>query len=342
METVENQASDVKSGSVPATMRAWVQERYGTSEVFDLVDLPVPEVEGKQVLIEVHASSVNAADWHIGTGYPSFVRLQMGLRTPKRKTPGGDAAGVVVAMGPEATRFALGDRVVGNIPGGGFAEYAISNEANLVAFPETVGFAEAGALPIAGLTAIQALRTHGGVQPGQRVLINGASGGVGTFAVQIAKILGAEVTAVCSTGNVQQARDLGADHVVDYKTQSFSDVGAGFDVILDLASSQPIKVMKSILALSGTYLYIGGPKGNMPTWAARFARAKLAFRKGDQKLAVFTAEANDQDMSDLVSWVADGSLTPAIQRTHSLEEAMEAFDHLAAGHAKGKLVITVH
>ena len=244
------------------TMTAVTARAYGGPEVLAIEELPVPTPAAGELLVEVRASSLNALDWHFLTGTPYVARSMFGLRRPKRFVRGADLAGVVVAVGGGVTRFRVGDSVFGEGPGGGCGQYLTVKEANVVAIPEGVSFEAAAASPVAGLTALQGLRAHGAVEPGDRVLINGAAGGVGTMAVQIAKALGAHVTAVCSTRNVDMVRSLGADEVLDYTRDDFVAGGARFDVMLDNVGNRHPTECRSVLVEGGRYVAVSGPKAN--------------------------------------------------------------------------------
>ncbi len=241
-------------------MKAIVQDRYGPPDVLELREVAVPEPADDQVLIRVRASSLNMYDWHMITGTPYLARSQAGLRVPKDPIPGADVAGVVESVGREVTRFAPGDAVFGFIGSGALAEVACGRERGLALKPADVTFEAAAATPLAGVTALQGLRDFGGVEPGQRVLVNGASGGVGTFAVQIAKSLGAHVTAVCSTAKVDMVRSIGADHVVDYTREDFAETERGYDVLFDNVGDRPWSGTKRVLADGGINVTITGPK----------------------------------------------------------------------------------
>ncbi len=242
-------------------MKAWVRCVYGTPDVLELAEVDVPTPEDDRVLIRVHASSVNPVDWYEIIGEPYLVRIQGGWRTPKVPIPGSDVAGVVETIGAKVTRFKPGDEVFGRCPGA-FAEYASAREDQITLKPTNVTFEQAATVPVAALTALQALRDSGRIQPGQKVLINGASGGVGTFAVQIAASFGAEVTAVCSTRNVEAAKALGAQTVIDYTREDFTRTDQRYDLILDIAGTRSIADRKRILTPKGTLVMVGGPKGN--------------------------------------------------------------------------------
>ena len=326
--------------ATPQTMRAVVARRYGTPEVISIEEVPVPAPGDGEVLVRVEASSLNALDWHFLTGTPYFIRAIAGLRRPKRMTPGADVAGTVVAVGPGVTRFEVGDAVFGECEGGGCAPFLTVDSSHVVAKPGDVAFEAAGATPVAGLTALQGLRTHGEVQPGDRVLINGAAGGVGTFAVQIAVALGAEVTAVCSTGNVEMVTSLGAATVIDYTKDDFVPGGRRFDVMIDNVGNRSPAECLSVLHPDAHYVAISGPKKNR--WLGpvpHVARTWLAFRRAQPSFHQFTASANDEDLTFLGELLADGKITPQIQRVIGLEGVAEALAEIGTGHTKAKIVV---
>lgn len=323
------------------TMHAIVQDRYGLPDVLSLQQVPKPDVGDDTVLVRVHASSVNAAEWHMMTGAPYLVRTQAGLRKPKRRTIGFDVAGTIEAVGKDVTRFKVGDHVFGDVGTGGYAEYAIAPEAALARKPAKVTFDQAAAVPVAGLTAVQGLRDVGSLQPGQQVLINGASGGVGTFAIQIAKALGAEVTAVCSTRNVESARSLGADHVVDYTKEDYSRREERFDLMFDIVGTGPIGDCKRMLKPGGRYVVVGGPKGKWLGPIPRLLKAKLAFLRGGRTMGFFVAKASAADLEYLASLMDSGQMTPLVEATYPLAETARALERFGQGHAQGKTVITI-
>lgn len=328
-----------QSAVLPETMSAIVAPRYGT-HVLERREVPVPTVEKHQVLIKVAASSLNALDWHLVTGTPYMVRLVQGLRKPKRSIPGADVVGEVVAIGSEVTRLRVGDRVFGESPGGGFAPYSAAPESHMACVSNDVSDEAAGATPVAALTAIQALRTHADVQPGEHVLINGAAGGVGTFSVQIAKALGATVTAVCSTGNVDMVAGLGADEVVDYRTQDFVAGGARFDVMVDNVGSRTPAENISVLKPGARYVAVSGPKANNWLDPMRYIlRMAIAIRRTEATLHQFTASPNHEDMVMLAEMLADGRIVPAIDRVIGLDQVQEAFTQIGGGHAPAKIVV---
>lgn len=342
--------SDSKSGSdrdrpdlitPPSRMRAVVARRYGTADVVAIEDVPVPAPDTGEVLVGVAASSLNALDWHFLTGTPYFLRLMSGLRRPRRVIPGADVAGTVVAVGPGVERVAVGDKVFGEASGrGGCSPYATVAERSLAALPVGVSFEAAAATPVAGLTALQGLRTHGKVQPGDRVLVNGAAGGVGTFAVQIAKALGAEVTAVCSTRNVAMVRDLGADGVIDYTRDEVTAAGANFDVLLDNVGTLRPAECRRLLTPHGRYVMVGGSKAN--PWVdpiPSIIRGHLSFLRASQSFHQFVAASNREDLDVLGQLLADGQVKPAIQRVIGLDGVAAALAEIGTGHVRAKIVV---
>jgi len=321
-------------------MKAIVHERYGRPGVLELREVDMPVVGDDQVLVRVHASSVNPAEWYQVTG-PLFARPSSGLLKPKTKLVGTDLAGRVEAVGKAVEDFRPGDEVLGVAPGA-WAEYAVAREARLAPKPANVSFEEAAAVPIAAITALQALRDHGNVQPGQKVLINGASGGVGTYAVQIAKVLGADVTAVCSTRNVEQARSLGADRVVDYTQEDFTRRGERHDVLLDIAGSRSFRKCKRVLTPEATVVLVGGKMtyrglGPLPHLAGMFLASRFGSRKGKFFVAKLTAE-NLKFLADLME---AGKVRSVIDRRYELAQTGDALAYLGETHARAKVVITV-
>lgn len=327
--------------TAPEVMRAVVARRYGTAEVAAVENVPVPTPQQGEVLIEVEASSLNALDWHLLTGTPYLVRPSAGLRRPKRTIPGADVAGTVVAIGSDVTRFGPGDLVFGESHGGGFAEYLTVDATNVVAKPVDVSFEHAAATPVAGLTALQGLRTHGAVQPGDHVLINGAAGGVGTFAVQIAKALGANVTAVCSTRNIDRVRSLGADDVIDYNRDDLVIGGPRFDVMFDNVGNRTPAECLAVLRPHARYVAVTGPKTNR--WLGpvpHIARAALAFRRSSPSFHQFIASASHDDLTFLGDLLAAGTITPAIDRVIGLDQVADGLTEIGTGHARAKIVVT--
>jgi NADPH:quinone reductase-like Zn-dependent oxidoreductase len=322
------------------TMQAIVAERYGRPDVLELRELDVPPIADDQVLVRVHASSVNPTEWYRVTG-PVFARLGGGARRPKDTAVGADVAGVVEAVGGAVTAFRPGDEVLGTAPGA-WAEYAAARESRLALKPPGLSFEEAAAFPIAGITALQALRDHGQVEAGQKVLINGASGGVGTFAIQLAKSFGAEVTAVCSTRNVEQARSLGADRVVDYTQEDFTRADVRHDLLLDVAGSRPLRALRRALTPGGNLVVVGGRMtyrglGPLPHLGATLLSAKLR----RQPARFFVAKINADDLAFLASLLEAGTVRSVVDREFPLQEAARALAYLGEGHARGKIVLTL-
>ncbi len=324
-----------------SAMKAAVRTEYGLPhDVLAVDDVARPVAAADQVLVRVQASSVNPADWHSLVGTPYLVRLGGGLRRPKRTTLGLDLAGRVEAVGAGVTRFRPGDDVYGEA-WGAFAGYVTATERSLATKPSTMTYEQAAAVPVAALTALQGLRDRGGIEAGHHVLINGASGGVGTFAVQIAKALGAEVTAVCSTRNVEMVRSLGADGIVDYTREDVAAAGGRFDLILDNVGNWPLSACRRLLVPGGTYVMVGGPKGRWLGPLPRMAHGLLRFRFSGEKFAWFVAKANQRDLVTLAELIDAGSLRSVIDRTYALDRVAAALDYLSEGHAQGKTVITV-
>jgi NADPH:quinone reductase-like Zn-dependent oxidoreductase len=322
------------------TMKAIVRRKYGSPDLLSLEDVEIPAVEDDRVLVRVHAASVNALDWHVLRGLPYLVRMSEGLRKPKRSTMGVDLAGSVEAIGKNVTQFQPGDEVFG-ARDGAFAEYVAAKENKLVRKPANVTFEQAAAVPVAGCTALQALRDKGQVQPGQRVLINGAAGGVGTFCVQLAKAFGADVTATTSTRNVDLVRSIGADRVIDYTQVDFTRTGERFDLILDIGGKQSLFACRRALTRVGTYVIVGGPSGRWIRPMDRALGAAILSRLVRQRLLFFIAKLPKEDLILLKELMEAGKVTPVIDRTYPLRETPEAIRYLEEGHARGKVVITV-
>ena len=338
----ERPAATLSDGAVaiPEMMTAAVARRYGTSEVVVVDELQVPKPKKEEVLVKVEGSSLNALDWHFITGTPYLVRLVNGLRRPKRIVPGADVAGTIVAVGDGVTEFAVGDDVFGECLGGGCSPYLTVKAAKLVAKPAGVSFESAGATPVAGLTALQGLRTHAKLKPGERVLINGAAGGVGTFAVQIAKAMGAHVTAVCSTRNVEMVRALGADEVVDYTTDDFVVGGARFDVMLDNVGSREPAECLSVLVPDGRFVAVSGPKDNKWLDPMRFVvQMWWACKRSSQSFHQFTAAPNKEDLTFLGELLVSGQLIPEVQRVIGIAGVADAVAEIGTGHARAKIVV---
>ena len=327
-------------------MKAFVQEKYGSAaEVLELRDVAEPSVGDDEVLVRVHAASVNAADWHLMRGTPYIARLDIGLRGPKHDVLGCDLAGRVEAIGRNVTTIQPGDEVFGSPFGHGFGAFAescvLASEDLLELKPSNLTFEQATAVPLAGMTALQALRDHGRIEDGQHVLIIGASGGVGTFAVQIAKSLGAEVTGVCSARNVESVRSLGADYVIDYTQDDFVDGGKRYDVILQAAGARSPADCRRALTRTGTLVAISGESaGHWIGPVGRAIRAFVLFRFASQRLAIFTVKPNNADLRTLKELIEAGEVTPMIDRTYSLTEAPQAVAYVEEGHARGKVVLS--
>lgn len=323
-------------------MKAIVQREYGPPlEVLRYEDVDDPRPGDGEVAVQVRAAGVNALDWHLVTGEPRVMRVVgMGLRRPKRSGVGRDVAGVVEAVGAGVTRFHPGDEVFGWCTGA-FAELVVTREDSLVAKPPNVSFEQAAAVPVAAITALQGLHDQGEVADGDRVLITGASGGVGTFAVQLAKHLGAEVTAVCSTRNLELVRSIGADHVVDYTREDFTTSGRRYDVILDIAGRPSLLGCRRSLQPGGRLVLAGGEGGRWVGPLPRMARALLLGLGGDRTMRAFEAKETQEDTLVLAELLAAGHLTPVIDRTYDLPAAPEAVRYLEEGHTQGKVVVTI-
>jgi len=322
-------------------MKAMVQDSYGSPEALRLREIEKPTVVDNEVLIRVRAAGVNPADWAVMGGLPYVARPVYGMRKPKNGIRGTDVAGTVEAVGRGATRFRPGDEVFGWCKGS-FAEYATAREEALELKPANVTFEQAAATPMAGMVALQAVRDHGGVRAGQKVLINGAAGGIGTFAVQIAKSLGADVTGVCSTGNVDLVRSIGADQVIDYMKEDFTQSGTHYDFILDNVANHSLRSLRDALTPTGTLVPNGGNFGNR--WFAgggRVIMASLLSRFVQQKLRPFLLSPNHADLVVLAELLQAGKVTPVIGQAYPLNEAPLAIEIVGSGHARGKLAITV-
>ncbi len=325
-------------------MKAIVYCDYGSPDVLKLENVEKPTPKENELLIKVRAASVNPLDWHFLQGTPYIMRLQGGLRKPKDTRFGVDYAGTVEAVGTNVSQFKPGDDVFGG-RSGAFAEYICARADRGVALkPANITFEQAACVPIAGVTALQGLRDKGHVHAGQKVLINGASGGVGTFAVQIAKNLGAEVTGVCSGRNVDLVRSLGADHVIDYTKEDFTKSGERYDVILDNVGTQPLIRFRRALKPNGICVLIGGGGPNEGRWIGPMSRPIKAMMLSpfiSQKFVMFLADINHKDLAVLGDLMQSGKVTPVIDRTYKLSEVPEAIRYLEKGHARGKVIITI-
>jgi NADPH:quinone reductase-like Zn-dependent oxidoreductase len=323
-------------------MKAIAQDTYGSADGLELRDVDKPVIGDDEVLVRVHAAGVDRGVWHVMTGLPYPIRLAgYGLRAPKNPVPGMDLAGTVEAVGTEVTRFRPGDEVFG-IGKGTFAEYARAPEDKLAPKPANLTFEQAAAVAVSGLPALQALRDHGKVRPGEKVLIIGASGGVGTYAVQLAKAFGTEVTAVCSTTKVELVRSLGADRVIDYTHDDFAEGEQRYNAILDIGGNASLSRLRRVLAPKGTLVIAGGETdGRWLGGSDRQIRALLLSRFVGQKLTTFVSRENHEDMIVLKELIEAGKVTPVIDRTYSLAEVPDAIRYLKDGQARGKVVIAV-
>ena len=323
-------------------MRAAVQRRYGPPAVLQVAEIERPLPGRADVLVQVVAASVHPGDYFVMTGEPYVVRLVFGLRRPRHGIPGRDLAGVVAAVGKDVTDLQPGDEVFGWSTAGTLAEDACVPADNLAPVPANLPVVEAAAVPTSAITALQALRDIAPVRPGQTVLITGASGGVGTFAVQIAKALGGEVTAVCSTRNLDQARALGADRVIDYTREDFTQSAGPCDLLLDIAGNRSWGDSRRVLAPGGTLVVVGGPKQNRVVGPlGKQLWLKLRSVAGDRRVEMMLAKVTREELEFLGGLLEDGRLMPVIERTYGLRETVEAFDQLGQGHAQGKLVVAI-
>jgi NADPH:quinone reductase-like Zn-dependent oxidoreductase len=323
-------------------MEAMVQERYGEAEhVLRLAPINRPEIGDGDVLVRVHAAGLDRGVWHVTAGLPYPVRLVSGIRTPKARVPGTDLAGRVEAVGRDVATLRVGDDVFGTADGS-FAEYARARQDTLLPKPKSLSFEQAAAVPVSACTALQAVRDHGRVQSGKKVLIIGASGGVGTFAVQIAKTYGADVTGVCSTTKLDLVRSIGADHVIDYASDDISDGRQRYDVILDIGGNRSLRTLRHALTPRGTLVITGGETGGR--WLGgtdRQLRAMVLSPFIGQKLGTFIGTQNAADLLVIAGLIDAGEVTPVIDRTYPLSEVPMAIRYLQDGHARGKLVITI-
>lgn len=332
-------APEVATGT--ELMKAAVARCYGSPEVIEIADVARPTPEDDEVLVKVLAASVNPLDWHYMRGTPYFMRLGSGLSAPNSSRMGVDFAGTVEAVGSNVTNFEPGDEVFGGRKGA-FAEYlTIRADRGLALKPSNMTFEQAAAVGIAGITALQALRDKGHLEPGYKILINGASGGVGTFAVQIAKSLGAEVTGVCSTRNVEMVRSIGADHVFDYKKEDYTESGEQYDLIIDNVGNHGLLANRKALKADGTLVMIGGAKGD---WVAPLMgpiKALLLSPFVEQELVLILAEMDQDDLTILANLMRAGELTPVIDRRYSLNDIAAAIAYSEEGHARGKIIIKI-
>lgn len=320
-------------------MRAIHQRRYGGSEQLALTEVPNPTPGPRDVVVRVRAAAVDRGTWHLMAGHPYAVRLAFGLRRPKHRVPGRDVSGVVAEVGEQVTAVAVGDEVIGTADGS-FAELAVVPETRVARKPAELSFEEAAVLPVSGLTALQAVRAAGGVQQGDKVLIIGASGGVGSYAVQVAVAQGAEVTGVASGAKADLVRALGGTRVIDYTREDLDD-GTRYDVVLDIAGLRPIRQLRRLLTGTGTLVIVGGEGGDRWLGGTHRQLAALALSPFvSQRLTALLSKENADDLATLAQLVDDGHLRPALERTYALHEAAKAIDHVASGHARGKVAVT--
>jgi len=341
MHTVAMNTAESDEASSPRHMRAIVQDAYGSADELQLRDIDTPDPGDDEVLVHVHAAGLDRGTWHLMAGRPYLVRLGFGFRGPKNPVPGLDLAGTVAVVGCDVTRFRVGDDVFG-IGKGSFAEYACAREDKLADKPANVTFEQAAAVPVSALTALQGLRDHGRVQAGQSVLIVGASGGVGTYAVQLAKSFGAEVTGVCRTSKVELVRSLGADHVVDYTRDDFADGTRRYDVILDIGGNSSLSRLRRALTDRGTLVIVGGEGGDR--WFGGIDRQLRALALSPfvgQRLTTFVSKEHHVDLAHLAELMEAGELAATIDTSYPLGEVPDAMRHLEAGHARGKVVISI-
>ncbi|MFC4410101.1 NAD(P)-dependent alcohol dehydrogenase [Chungangia koreensis] len=323
-------------------VKAIFYEKYGTPDVLTMKEVDIPQPQDHEVLVKVHAASLNYGNLVLLKGEPFLARFAFGLTKPKYTIPGGDVAGKVEAVGKDVTLFKTGDEVFGDLSASGwgaFAEYVAVPESSLVLKSSNMTFEEAASVPMAAVTALQALRDKGQIEPGKKVLINGASGGVGTFAVQIAKSFGAEVTAVCSTNNVEIARSIGADYVIDYKQEDFTKKAEKYDLIIGANGNHPITAYKRVLKPNGRFVHVGGSGTQM---FQTMSLGPIISMTGSRKMLGFLQRANKQDLLYVKELLEAGKVKATIDRTYSFDEVPEAFRYFEKGHAKGKVVITIN
>jgi NADPH:quinone reductase-like Zn-dependent oxidoreductase len=323
-------------------MKAIITAKYGPPDVIELTEVEKPTPQDNQVLVKIHAASVNFGNLVLLKGEPYLARIAFGLFKPKYTIPGGDISGVVESIGKDVTQFKPGDEVFGDLSGcswGGFAEYVAAPEKAFALKPANLSFEEAAAVPMAGVTALQSLRDKGKIQSGQKVLINGASGGVGTFAVQIAKSYGAEVTGVCSTRNLDILKSIGADYCLDYQKEKFpQNDDRRYDLILGVNGHQPISAYKRALTPKGIFVHVGGSGAQM---FQAMVQGPWVSMTGKQKMGTFLQRANQTDLVFMKELIEAGKVKPIIDRSYKLSETPEAFRYFEGGHAQGKVVITV-
>ncbi len=322
-------------------MKAIVQEGYGSPDVLRLREVETPTVGDDGVLVRIHAASVNALDWHVTRGMPYIIRLAAGRNTPKDSIRGVDLAGRVVAVGKSVTRFQPGDDVFGGADGS-FAEYAATTEERLASKPGGITYEQAATLHVAGLTALQGLRDKARVKAGQRVLINGAGGGVGTFAVQVAKWLGAHVTAVTRTENTNAMRSIGADDVIDYRVEDFTSRRERYDVFFDISGNRSLAECLRVMSRSGVFVAVGGPAGRWLAPASRLLKVVVLSPLVRRRLVAFISRNDHAGLALLAELTRNGTISPVIDRSYDLSETPEAIRHVGEGRARGKVVVHVH
>jgi NADPH:quinone reductase-like Zn-dependent oxidoreductase len=322
-------------------MQAIVQSSYGSATVLELATIDTPSISDRDVLVRVHAAGLDRGTWHLMAGKPYLLRLVFGIRAPKQPVPGHDLAGTVAAVGSAVTAFAVGDDVYG-FGNGTFAEYSVARENKLARKPATISFEQAAAVPVSAGTALQALCDVGRVEAGQKILITGASGGVGSYAIQLAKAFGGEVTGVCSTAKLDLVRSLGADHVIDYTRDDFAAGAERYDLILDIAGMPTLSRLRRALTPTGTLVLVGGEEGGDWTGGTigRQIRARTLSLFARQRLTSCIAKERGSDVERLTELITNGQVIPSIDRSYPLAEAPKAMRHLEAGQVRGKIVIT--
>ena len=321
-------------------MKAIVTRSYGSPDVLELADVDPPDIGDDELLVRVHAAAANPLDWHFTTGTPYVLRAAAGLRRPKQAVRGVDMAGVVERVGSSVSAFAIGDRVFGGARGA-FAELVAVAADDVVKVPDGSGFEEAAAMPVAAITALQGLRDHGRLRSGQSVLINGAAGGVGTYAVQIAKAMGATVTGVCSTRNVELVRSLGADRVFDYKQESYIDSGEQYDLVVDMVGNHSLLANKRVLSEDGTLVVVGGQGGDWLGPIMRFIGTMVLSPLADQTMVALLARMDAGDLAELAALMEAGELTSIIDVSYPLSQLPDAIRYSEEGRARGKIIINV-
>lgn len=320
-------------------MKAVICTKYGSPDILQINEVEKPVPKDNEVLIKIRAASTNPYDWHIMRGEPIFFRLMMGLQKPKNEILGNDIAGIVEEAGPNVKQFKTGDEIFGGIGFGGFAEYVCTTEDKIVHKPSNISFEEAASVPMAATSALQGLQNSGEIKPGQKVLINGASGGVGTFAVQLAKVLGAEVTSICSTRNVEKIKSIGADHVIDYTKEDFTQNGQQYDLIIDNVANLSVSDYKRALTPNGVCELIGF--SSISSLITVSILAKWTSITTNQKIKILMVKDNKKDLPFLKELLETKKIVSVIDKRYKLDETPEAIRYLEEGHAQGKIVITI-